>query len=361
LAKAEGAKIRHWSAVAYHFGLTVHKELKIPVGLVQSAVGGTPAEAWMSMKTLKADEDYKEILQRGKEALKKRPELQAKYDKALEKWQKLSEEAKAAGKKVPKRPGRKKGLRPGRLPSQLYNGMVYPFGQMAIRGVIWYQGESNGKRAYQYRKLFPALINNWRQLFNNEKLPFLFVQIANLGRKKPGLVDMPADSLWPELREAQTLTLKLPFTAMAVTYDLPTPADDIHFKPKAKAGQRLGKAALAMVYGKNIVYQGPFYKSMIIEDGKAILSFENCFGGLEVKGEELKGFAIAGKDHKFVWAKAEVKDGKVVVWCDKVSNPVAVRYAWDNYSYDCNLYNKEGFPAVPFRTDDRPGVTAGRK
>ncbi len=240
-------------------------------------------------------------------------------------------------------------------PAFLFNAMIHPLLHFPITGAIWYQGESNASRAYQYRRLFPAMIQDWRIRWNQGDFPFYFVQLANFKPRKR----LPADSAWAELREAQTMALRLPNTGMAVIIDIGM-ADDIHPKNKQDVGRRLAYNALAQHYGKKTVPCGPLYRSMVVNKDRVVLSFD-CIGrGLRIRGGgELKGFAIAGKDRKFVWAKAKLQNNKVVVWSDKVSLPVAVRYAWAD-NPECNLYNNEDLPASPFRTDDWPGVTLGR-
>lgn len=241
-------------------------------------------------------------------------------------------------------------------PTVLYNGMIAPLIPFGIRGAIWYQGESNADRAYQYRELFPDMITDWRQSWGVKSFPFLFVQLANFMATKPE----PGDSAWAELREAQSMTLSLKDTGMATIIDIGA-ADDIHPKNKQDVGKRLALWAMAKTYGKKgLVYSGPLYKSMKIRDGKIVLRFD-CIGeGLAAKGDALKGFAIAGADRKFVWADAVIEGKTVVVSSDKVPEPVAVRYAWADNPV-CNLYNKADLPASPFRTDDWPGVTANKE
>ncbi len=241
-------------------------------------------------------------------------------------------------------------------PTVLYNGMIAPIVPFGIRGAIWYQGESNAGRAYQYRELFPLMITNWRQDWGLGDFPFLFVQLANFMATK----DEPGDSAWAELREAQTMTLDLPHTGMATIIDIGE-ANDIHPKNKQDVGKRLALWALANTYGQTIVYSGPLYKSMEIKDNKIVLHFDCLGGGLVAQGDgPLKGFAIAGKDRKFVWADAKIQGDTVVVSSDKVTEPAAVRYAWADNPV-CNLYNKADLPASPFRTDQWPGVTANNQ
>ncbi len=234
--------------------------------------------------------------------------------------------------------------------------MIAPLIPYGIQGALWYQGEANTSRAYQYRKLFPAMIKNWRSDWSQGNFPFLFVQLPNFKAVNP----QPSESDWAELREAQLMTFALANTGMAVTIDIGE-ADDIHPKNKQDVGKRLALWALAESYGKELVCSGPIYKSMRVEDGKIILQFDRVGGGLVADGDEpLKGFAIAGVDRKLVWADARIDGDGIVVGSDEVSEPVAVRYAWADNPV-CNLYNREGLPASPFRTDDWPGVTVDEK
>jgi sialate O-acetylesterase len=239
---------------------------------------------------------------------------------------------------------------PNSLPSLLYNGMINPLVNFPIKGVIWYQGENNAGNYMKYRELFPAMIKDWRSKWNIGDFTFLFVQLANY--MEPPQV--PQQSSWAGLREAQTMTLSVPKTGMAVIIDIGE-AKDIHPRNKDDVGYRLSLAALKIAYGKDIVYSGPIFKSMEINGDKAILEFDHTGSGLAVRDKYgyLKSFAVAGSDKKFEWAKATVAPGnKVIVTCDKVKAPVAVRYAWADNPDDANLYNLEGLPASPFRTDD---------
>jgi sialate O-acetylesterase len=226
----------------------------------------------------------------------------------------------------------------------------------AIKGAIWYQGESNAGRAYQYRRLLPAMIADWRRHFGVGDFPFYIVQLAAFQATQPS----PRDNDWAELREAQAMTAKnTPRSGLAVAIDIGD-ANDIHPKNKAEVGRRLALCALAQTYGKTIEFSGPQYKSMKVQGDKIRLRFDHADSGLLAKGGELKGFAIAGEDHKFVWAKAEIEGKQVVVSGPSVDKPVAVRYAWDINPVS-NLYNEAGLPAVPFRTDDWPGITLNKK
>jgi len=345
-----------FSAVAYYFGRELHKELNIPIGLIHTSWGGTPAEAWTSKDALQSEPVCAPILQRYADAVAKYPEAMKEYERKVDEWKAAVAKAKAEGSKPPHRPGAPFGPGNPHSPAGLYNAMIAPLVPYGIRGAIWYQGESNAGRAYQYRELFPAMIKCWRKDWGQGDFPFLFVQLANFMAVKPE----PAESEWAELREAQLMTLALPNTGMAVIIDIGE-ADDIHPKNKQDVGKRLALWALAKTYAKTLVYSGPLYKSMNVEGNKIVLRFDHVGGGLVAHGEgPLKGFAIAGADRKFVWADATIDGDKVVVSSEKVAEPVAVRYAWADNPV-CNLYNKEGLPASPFRTDDWPGVTAGKK
>ena len=263
---------------------------------------------------------------------------------------------------------------PGLLASGIYNGVIAPLTSYAISGVVWYQGESNTSRAYDYRVAFPLLISDWREKWHRE-LPFYFCQLANMNPK----IAVPVESDWSELREAQSMALSLPNTGQAVLIDLGE-ADDIHARDKLDVGDRLARIALARQYGKAIAFSGPVYDSMKVEGHKIRLHFTHTEGGLAAQrlaatypvktilsqtaplvrnspGSQVEGFAICGEDHKFVWANAKIEGDTVVVWSEKVSSPFAVRYAWSD-NPTCNLSNGAGLPATPFRTDDFPCRTA---
>ena len=234
----------------------------------------------------------------------------------------------------------------------LYNAMIHPLVPYAIKGAIWYQGEANAERAFQYERLLPLMITDWRQKWGQD-FPFYLAQLANFMQRKP----QPSESEWAELREAQAHTLRLPGTGMAVLIDIGD-ANDIHPKNKQEVGRRLALNALAMTYGQKVAYSGPIYKDFKVEGKKVRLSFDHTDGGLSTpQGAPLKGFAMAGPDQVFHWAKATIQGNTVVVECDEVELPMAVRYAWAD-NPECNLYNGAGLPASPFRTDNWPGLTS---
>jgi sialate O-acetylesterase len=245
------------------------------------------------------------------------------------------------------------------LPSLCYNSMIAPLLPFAFKGVLWYQGESNAGRAYQYRKAFPLLITDWRRKFAQGNFPFYFVQLASYvsgGNSNEGCG-------WAELREAQTMTLALPNTGMAVTTDLVTDPKDIHPHNKQDVGKRLAALALNNLHAKQMVCNGPSYKSMEIKGSDIVLSFDNTGSGLHTpdKYGYVKGFEIAGADGVFYFAKATIKNHTIILSSDKVANPVAVHFGWMGDATECNLFNKEGFPALPFRTDEWKTVTKVEK
>lgn len=247
-------------------------------------------------------------------------------------------------------PAPQANLNPNAFPSLLYNGMINPLINYSIKGVIWYQGENNAGANVKYRTQFPQMIENWRQKWQIGSFPFLFVQLANY--MEPA--NVPSESSWAGLREAQSMALNVPNTGMAVTIDIGE-AKDIHPRNKDDVGYRLFLAAQKVALGEDIVYSGPTYTSMKIDGNTIVVNFSNTGSGLYVKDKYgyLKGFAIAGSDKKFYWAKARVTpDNKVIVYSDKVTSPIAVRYAWADNPDDANLYNKEMLPASPFRTDN---------
>ena len=506
-----------FSAVAYHFAKSLMRELQIPVGIINSSVGGTPSESWTSSEALASDPDLKVAVEGIRTRINEYPAAEAAYATALQEWivknnrqdkpsadamtfsgsgvpadgwitvkvpgvvsgdglpsagvfwlrKEIPIAAAAAGqplridldamagmvtfywdgKLVPTESMATSGLpvrcnvpsllvtagnhtlavrvfsptgpvqfrkdpkagtlslaglwlakaefalpdlnaaqvaslpkppakppAPQQTPANLFNGMIHPIIPYAISGVIWYQGEANANRAFQYRTAFPLLINDWRKRWDRGEMPFLFCQLASYSDKPVA----PGESAWAELREAQSLALKLPNTGQAVLIDIGE-AKDIHPRNKKDAGERLARIALANVHGKKIPFSGPVFESMKIENGRARLTFIHTDGGLAAKplpatydlktstsetaplvrnspGGELEGFAICGEDRKWVWADAKIQGESVVVWSDKVPQPTAVRYAWA-HNPTCNFFNGAGLPASPFRTDDFPAST----
>jgi sialate O-acetylesterase len=480
--KTTPENVLNFSAVAYFFAKELHLKYKIPIGLIHSSLGGSPAQAWMSEETLKQFPNYHEELQRFKsdsliqkiesddrnriggwyaEAdakdlghfstpwnsdkydfsdwktmqipgfwaeqtpigktngvvwFKKEVELPANYiGKAAQlnlgaifdadsvwvngvfvgnttylyppRWYKIPENVLKKGKNVitirivSERDNGgfaldkkyeikfgnesidlsgewkyKLGTEMPRLDYQtfvrwksggLYNTMLAPILNYAIKGVIWYQGESNVWNPKEYQTLFPALINNWRSDWNQGDFPFLYVQLSNFLKAS----ELPVESNWAALREAQSMALNVENTAMALTMDIGE-WNDIHPLNKQDVGKRLALCAYKVAYNELLVYSGPSYASATVKGKKMILTFNNCGTGLEMKGEKLNHFAIAGEDKTFVWANAKIKGNKVIVWSNAVKKPKAVRYAWADNPQGANLYNKEGLPALSFRSDD---------
>jgi sialate O-acetylesterase len=360
--------VNDFSAVGYYFARDIHRKLGVPVGLIHSALGATPAQSWTSEEGLKSDpllDEYVKIVKKRTEnfeaATSAYPSLLAKYEADLKTWEetigkahkeKLAEwqiataEAKKSQQPLPRRP--RPSSRPPQTPAPpegvftdpavLFNGMIAPLIPYGIKGVIWYQGESNSGKAKEYLTLFPAMISDWRERWGQGSLPFLYVQVAPYG-------GMP-----PEIREAQFLTLgKVKNSAMTVTTDVGD-SKDIHPRKKEPVGQRLALAARALAYGEAIEYSGPLYESMRAETGKIILQFKHIGSGLLAKDGPLKGFTIAGADKKFIPAKAVIQGDTIVVSSEGITEPMAARYGWDKVP-DVNLYNQEGLPASPFRTD----------
>ena len=321
-----------FSAVGYYFGRELQPAIDVPVGLIHTSWGGTAAELWTRREVFESSPGLKDLVA----FYEKR---KASYPKAVERWKAAAAKAKAEGKKAPRRPRQFKDA------SSLYNGMIAPLIPFAIKGAIWYQGESNAGQPQIYRTLFPTMIRNWREDWAQGDFSFLFVQLANWRARKAE----PVESKWAELREAQLRTLSLPKTGMAVIIDIGE-ANDIHPRNKQDVGRRLALSARKVAYGEDLVHSGPIYRSMKVEGNKARLAFDHVGSGLVARGGSLRGFSIAGGGGKFSWASAEIQGEEIVVWSEGISAPKAVRYAWaDNPA--CNLYNAEGLPASPFRTD----------
>lgn len=292
-----------FSAVAYYFARELRKSLKVPVGIINASLGATFAETWTDPATLRS----------------------------------LSGSQMMADPSVPT----------PNHPSALYNGMIAPLQPYAIRGAIWYQGESNAGLAQEYRALFPAMIAGWRREWKQGDFPFLFVQIAPFMKPQP----VPSESPWANLREAQLVTsLRVQRTAMAVITDAGSETE-IHPLAKQIVGLRLALAARAIAYAEHVEYSGPVPRSVALRGNRAIISFDHADGGLVAKDGELKGFTIAGDDRKFVWADASIQRDKVVISSPLVQHPRVIRYGWAEFPV-VNLFNGDGFPASPFDTDD---------
>ncbi|AVR45628.1 9-O-acetylesterase [Christiangramia fulva] len=325
--------VESFSAVSYFFGRNLKQELNVPIGLISTSWGGTKAEAWTSKKVLEENPDFLPILERYAEKEEKYYHDLASYYGAKQK------EIANTDLEKPSKGERNKD------PYVLYNAMLHPLINYTIKGAIWYQGESNAERAYQYRSLFPAMIENWRRDWQQGDFPFYFVQIA------------PHRSQNAEIREAQLMAFQnVKNTGMVVTTDIGNPTD-IHPRDKQTVGKRLSLWALAQTYGKEkLVFSGPIYDHMEKRKNSIQIYFDHTGAGLVKKGKDLTEFEIAGSNQKFYPAKARIKGNTVIVSSPKVKDPVAVRFAWKDIPAP-NLFNKEGLPASPFRTDDWPGNT----
>lgn len=345
------ATISNFSAVAYFFARDLQKALKVPVGIIHTSWGGSPAEVWMKDQALASNPEYKKDILDSFDAQMKQ------YHDALQAFDARQAELKKEGKtSTDKPPGR-----PYWKPSELYNGMIAPLIPYAIKGAIWYQGESNAGRAWQYRTLFADMIRNWRTDWAQGPFTFLEVQLAPWDKNKKRTLEEitrePGPSDWAELREAQVLaTHTLPNVGIAVITDIGD-KDDIHPTRKEPVGARLALAARQIAYGERIVASGPTFDHLKVRGNQARIRFKNTGTGLELHGPKLTGFSIAGADGRFVWANAtiETKD-TVVLSSPSVPKPVHVRYGWADFPV-LNLFNKEGLPASPFRTDSLPMIT----
>ena len=335
------SSVKEFSAVGYFFARDLYKQLKVPVGMLFSSVGGTPAENWTTRAALIANPELKVLAEQYDKATLEYSDAIAKYKKDLPaliaKYAADTLVALASHKPFPPKPAA-----PPRNPiggsGGLYNAMINPLIPYAIKGVIWYQGESNSGRGKQYQTLFPTMITDWRQHWNQGDFPFLFVQIA------------PYKGADPMIREAQFLTLKkIPNVAMVVTTDCGD-STDIHPPHKQPVGNRLSLAARALAYKEKIEYAGPLFENYVVRDNVIEITFTHIGKGLMAKDGELKGFVIASSDKKFVPAKAEIVGNKILVSSPSVNYPEAVRYDFINVPTG-NLYNQEGLPASPFRTD----------
>ena len=349
--ECEPKNVPGFSAVAYYFARDLQKALGVPVGVIHTSWGGSPAEVWIREEMMAADKDYK------RDILDTYAASHERWLKSVEQWKAEKAQAEKDGKPFTKRQPFSDWK-----PAELYNGMIANIIPYAVQGSIWYQGESNAGRAWQYRRLFADMIRNWRTDWDRD-FTFLEVQLApyDQSRKRSleAITATPVESNWAELREAQLLATKnLKKVGMAVITDVGD-KDDIHPTKKEPVGARLALLARKISYGEKIVADGPEFDSVKFKDGKAVLSFKNVGSGLEARGGELTGFAIAGADKKFVWATAKIEGDKIVVSNPAVMEPAAVRFGWSDFPV-VNFFNKNGLPATPFRTDDWEMITRPR-
>ncbi len=346
------SSVAGFSAVGYYFGRELHRHLGVPVGLIHTAWGGTPAQSWMPMPALLEAPGGRERVDDSQRSLEAWYNEEATRQREAEtaKWREAVARARAERQTPPRMPAHLSNPHTSAWrPCSLYNAMIHPFTPMGLRGFIWYQGESNAGEASDYHELLSALIRSWRAAWGRGDLPFLFVQLPNFLALQTEPVE--DGSSWAVLREEQVQTLSLPATGMPIIIDVGE-ADDIHPRNKLDVGRRLALVARAVAYGEDLVYSGPLYEGMEKGDGRIVLRFKHVGDGLKARdGGELKGFAVAGPDGQWAWAHAEIEGDTVVVSSADVADPVGVRYSWANNPVG-NLVNSAGLPASPFRTDD---------
>ncbi len=355
-----------FTAVGYHYGRVLHEVLGVPVGLIDNAWGGSACEAWVRRDVLEKDARFKALIEKWKQT--EAAYSDAVYEKQLvehkakvEAWNVARREALKAGKPAPANPPRapQNVLRGQHRPGNLFAGCLNPIIGYGIKGAIWYQGESNAGRAFEYSYLFPLMISHWRSEWKQGDFSFYWVQLADFKPEQPE----PGDSDWAELRESQTKTIgKIPNAGQCVITDLGE-ANDIHPKNKRDVAERLARWALAKDYGLPMVFRSPEFKDVKIEGGKALLTFDYAPKGLRtVDVDEVRGFSICGADKKWTWAKASIIGGsrqgtsQIEVSSPQVSQAVAVRYAWSDNPV-ANVFSAEGLPLTPFRTDSFPMIT----
>ena len=344
--------VGNFSATLFFFGRELHRELKVPVGLINSSVGGTPIESWIAAKAQARTPELKASYEAAAQAYSDFDVAAAKaqHEKALEAWKSRVAQAKAGGRPQPRRPGDPVDRRNRRAgPGGLFNGKIAPLVPYAIRGAVWYQGEANARPGTLYEYQLPLLVSDWRARWGDQ-FPFAWVQLPNFGRTGDG---------WMLVREAMLKSLRLPQTGMAITVDVGE-TGDIHPKNKQDVGKRLAFWALGDVYEKKgVATSGPLPAGHQVRGNRIIVSFTHCDGGLQAKGGELTGFEIAAADKEWKAARARIDGETVVVTHPEVNKPVAVRYAWAAAPV-CNLYNGAGLPASPFRTGDEAGQKIGQ-
>jgi len=347
---ATPASVPHFSAIGYFFSRDLQKARgNVPIGFIHSSWGGTPAEAWTRRDVLAEDPALAPLLAQYRRIEGEYPSQRYGYERRLTIWNDALKAWQAANPKpetpIPGMPAPRGGPEDPHRPATLWNAMIAPITPFAIRGVLWYQGETNALRAWDYQRLMTAMIQDWRRAWNRGDLPFLFVQLANFRQNPP----TPGATWWAEVREAQRLTLGLPNTGMASAIDIGNPLD-IHPLNKQEVGRRLALAARAVAYGERIVHSGPLYDGMTLEGARVRIRFQQTGGGLVLQPAKGTGFIVAGVDGVFKPATAVVDGDTIVVSSAEVAAPVAVRYGWADDPVT-SLRNKEGLPASPFRTD----------
>jgi sialate O-acetylesterase len=341
----------NFSAVGFLYGRYLHQILGVPVGLIDNSWGGSAAEAWVRRSSIESDPRFAPLMERTvkDETYKQSEKAKSDYAAAMEKYKTNAARAKAEGRVVPSAPQSPQAWLTGNArPGNIFAGVVNPTRGYGIKGVIWYQGESNAGQPKEYAQLFPFLIEQWRKEWNQPDLPFYWVQLASYFKKEA----QPGDSRWAPLRDAQTQTLSLPNTGQAIIIDLGE-GKNIHPKNKHDVAARLVRWPLVKLYGMHLPYHSPEFKSMEIKDNKVLVTFD-CFGSSlrTFDVEEAIGFAVCGADHAWHWANGKlIGNNQVELTCDEVKSPVAVRYAWANNPV-CNLTSMDGLPVTPFRTDN---------
>jgi len=339
----------NFSAVGYFFGRELRRDLKVPVGVIQSAVGGTPAEAWTPIEFLQADPDFAKAVKDREEYSNWYPRLLEKYEKEKPTYDLAVAEAEKTGAKPPKklRPPNPPDKNPN-LASVLWNGMIHPLVPYPIRGVIWYQGEANAYRAEVYEKLLTGMIGSWRKAWGQGDFPFLIVQLADFNYNEEG----GSGTTWAKLRDAQgAVADHVAKTGMAVILGLGEPGD-IHPQRKMEVGQRLALLARKIAYGQEVDGNGPIYQSVDFSAGETKVVFRDVSGSLKTTDQkEVGGFAVAGSDKQFKPAQARLEKNQVILKSSEVTSPAFVRYAWCNRPADANLTDESNLPARPFRTD----------
>ena len=327
--------VKEFSAAGYFFARDLYAARHVPVGVIHSSWGGTPAQSWTSRAALEAEPLLKFVFDSWEQTLARYPEAKARYDKQIAEWKADSGQPRPQPPQGPGSPY---------TPAGLYNAMIAPLTPYAIRGAIWYQGENNAseRQAWPYRRLFRTLIEDWRRAWGGGDFPFLFVQLANFD----------TNPYWPVLRESQTDALSLRNTGMAVAIDIGE-SKDIHPKNKQEVGRRLALAARHVAYGEDIAYSGPLFRQLTFTaDGRLRVWFDHAEGLAARGGGPLTGFAVAGADGNYLPAEAVVEKDTVVVSSPQVKSPASVRYGWAADPV-CNLVNAAGLPASPFRAGER--------
>jgi sialate O-acetylesterase len=353
------ASVRSFSAAGYYFAVELRNELRVPIGVINSSYGGTQAEAWTPVEYLLASPELRPCVERTKIWDEERPRVKAEYEQRMQEWREIAERAKAEGRRPPSEPRVPDALRESRIAASIYDRMIAPLIPFAIRGVVWYQGESNEARAQQYELLLPTMIKAWRERWGEGNFPFGIVQLPNYRDPQ----SEPSNEPWSFLREAQRRTALITLNSgLIVTIDIGE-AHDIHPKDKLAVGKRMARWALVAAYGHKVTVSGPMFRAVKPKGSKLVLTFDEVGKGLRIHdGSELEEFAVAGADHQWHWASAKIKRrNQVIVWSDGVPRPEAARYAFNSNPKHPNLTNDTGLPAAPFRSDNWLGPTDGKR